>query len=62
MFRNFLPKGHVLFELAVAVRNTLVGVAKPKANQVFWRVLLPKPRCAESPECVSARFGLSQLI
>jgi hypothetical protein len=40
----------------------LVGVAEPKANQVFWRMLLPEPRRAKPPEAVSTRFRLSQVL
>ena len=62
LLRNLLAKRYVLLQLAVAVRNALVGVTEPEANEILWCLLFPQPRGTEPPECVSTRFRLFQLL
>ena len=48
LLRDLLAKRHVFFQLAVAVRDALIGVAEPEANQIFWATALAKKTCAET--------------
>ncbi len=50
LVRTVPPKRHVVSRLAVAVNDARVWVAEAETNQVFWRMLSPRPRRAEPPK------------